>query len=90
MTHLFISILKEVAFEWFMKLPTDFIKKWVNLEKLFLVRFFEDDSEVSVPTLCYKEKERRVNQSVCKEILEYDTSMSKWHDAVYIGGDLLP
>ena len=33
-------------------------------------------------------KERRVNQSVCGEILEYGTSMFKWHDKVYIGRDL--
>ena len=48
---LFIGTLKGVAFEWFMKLPTGSIQKWVDLERLFLARFFEDDSEVSVPTL---------------------------------------
>ena len=34
-----------------MKLPVDSIEKWVDLEKLFLTRFFEDDTEVSLPTL---------------------------------------
>ena len=34
-----------------MKLPAGSIKKWADLEKLFLARFFEDDIEVSVPTL---------------------------------------
>jgi len=51
MARLFIGTLKGVAFEWFMKLPAGSIKKWTDLEKLFLARFFEDDTEVSVPTL---------------------------------------
>jgi len=37
MAHLFISTLKEVTFEWLMKLPDGSIEKWVDLEKLFLV-----------------------------------------------------
>jgi len=37
----------------------------------------------------YKAKERKVNQSVCKEISEYSASMSKWHDTVYTDRDLL-
>ena len=51
MARLFIGTLKGVAFEWFMKLLADSIKTWTNLEKLFLARFFEDDTEISVPTL---------------------------------------
>jgi len=51
MDHLFIGTLKGVAFEWFMKLRTGFIKTWVSLKKLFLVCFFEDDTEISVLTL---------------------------------------
>jgi len=27
------------------------IKEWADLEKLFLAQFFEDDIEISVPTL---------------------------------------
>ena len=34
-----------------MKLPKGSIKNWGDLEKLFLTRFFEDDSEVNMPTL---------------------------------------
>ena len=34
-----------------MKLPASLIKTWADLEKLFLARFFEDDSEISVSTL---------------------------------------
>jgi len=48
MARLFISTLKEVAFEWFMKLSAGSIKKWTELEKLFLARFFEDDTEIYV------------------------------------------
>ena len=51
MTRLFIGTLKGVAFEWFMKLPTSSIKKWVDLEKLFLAHFFKDDTKILVPTL---------------------------------------
>jgi len=34
-----------------MKLPAGSIKTWADLEKLFLACFFEDDTEISVPTL---------------------------------------
>ena len=51
MARLFIDTLKGVAFEWFMKLSAGSIKTWADLEKLFLARFFEDDTEISVPTL---------------------------------------
>ena len=51
MAHLIIGTLNEVAFEWFMKHPAGSIKNWAHLEKIFLPRFFEDDIEVSVPTL---------------------------------------
>jgi len=51
MARLFIGTLKGVTFEWFMKLSVGLIKTWADLEKLFLTRFFEDDTEISVPTL---------------------------------------
>ena len=51
MARLFVGTLKEVAFEWFMKLPADSIKSWADFEKLFLTCFFEDDKEVAMPTL---------------------------------------
>jgi len=48
---LFIGTLKGIDFEWFMKLPGSSIKYWGDLEKLFLTRFFEDDSKITMPTL---------------------------------------
>jgi len=45
-----------------MKLPASSIKKWADLEKLFLARFFEDDIEVSVPTLLAT-KQKKESQS---------------------------
>ena len=59
MAHLFIGTLKGVAFEWFMKLPAGSIKKWADLKKLFLARFFKDDIEVSVPTLLTTKQKKR-------------------------------
>jgi len=51
LARLFIDTLKGVAFEWFMKLPVGSTKIWADLEKLFLACFFENDTEISVPTL---------------------------------------
>jgi len=51
LARLFIGPLKGLAFEWFMKLLEGSIKNWGDLEKLFLTRFFEDDSEITMPTL---------------------------------------
>jgi len=51
MARLFIGTLKGVTFEWFMKLPAGSIKTWADFDKLFLTRFFEDDTEVAMPTL---------------------------------------
>jgi hypothetical protein len=34
-----------------MKLPAGSINEWADLERLFLARFFEDDSEVNMHTL---------------------------------------
>ena len=48
---MFIGTLKGLTFEWFMKLPEGSIKKWGDLEKLFLTHFFEDDSEITMTTL---------------------------------------
>jgi len=33
-----------------MKIPEGSIKNWGDLEKLFLTRFFEDNSEITMPT----------------------------------------
>jgi len=51
MACLFIGTLKGIAFDWFLKLPASSIKTWAHLEKLFLNCFFEDDTEVAMPTL---------------------------------------
>jgi len=51
LAHLFISTLKGIAFEWFMKLLEGSIKNWGDLEKIFLTRFFEDDLEITMLTL---------------------------------------
>jgi len=34
-----------------MKLTEGSIKNWGDLKKLFFTRFFEDDSEITMPTL---------------------------------------
>jgi len=59
---LFIGTPKGLAFEWFMKLPEGSIKNWIDLEKLFLTCFLEDDSEITMPTLLAT-KQRRESQS---------------------------
>ena len=48
---LFIGTLKGIAFELFMKPPEGSIKNWDDLEKLLLTSFFEDYSEITMPTL---------------------------------------
>ena len=50
------ALLKGPAFEWFRKLPEGSFKNWDNLEKLFLTRFFEDDSKITMPTLVSKQR----------------------------------
>ena len=58
-----------------MKFPTGSIKKWVDLEKLFLVWFFEDDIEISVPTpLATKQKK---GESI-EAFVERFRSMALW------------
>ena len=44
MTWLFIGTLKGTTFDWFRSLPADSVNSWVDLETLFLSRFFEDDT----------------------------------------------
>ena len=51
LARLFNGTLKGLAFEWFMKLPEGSIKNWSDLEKHVLTRFFEDYSEITIPTL---------------------------------------
>ena len=59
MAHFFSSTLKGVIFEWFIKHSAGSIKTWADLEKLFLAYFFEDDTEVLVPTLLATKKKKR-------------------------------
>ena len=75
MAHLFISTLKEVTFEWLMKLPDGSIEKWVDLEKLFLVWFFEDDTKVSLPTLLATKQKK--GKSI-RAFVERFQSMALW------------
>lgn len=51
LTRMFVGTLKGVSFDWFMKIVPGSIKSWNNLKKLYLSRFFEDDSEISMTTL---------------------------------------
>jgi len=51
MTRLFIGTLKGTAFDWFWSLPANSVNSWVDLETLFLSRFFEDDTEVTMNKL---------------------------------------
>jgi len=65
MARLFIGTLKGVTFEWFMKLHAGSIKTCVDLEKEFLACFFEDDIEISMPTLLIakQKKEESIKHS---------------------------
>jgi len=71
-----------------MKLPAGSIKKWADLKKLFLARFFKDDTEIFVPTLLAIKQKKGVDQDVYGEISEYGAPISKRHDPIYIGRDL--
>ena len=51
LARLFIGTLKGIVFEWFMKLSEGSIKNWGDLKKLFLTLSFEDDPEITLPTL---------------------------------------
>lgn len=48
---LFIITLDEVSFKWFKKHPKGSIKTWTDLERLFLLLFYETVSEVTIHTL---------------------------------------
>jgi len=73
---LFIVTLKRIDFEWFMKLPEGSIKNWGDLEKLFLAHFFEDDSEITMPTLLTT---RQQKESQLKHLLR---DFRIWHSNV--------
>ena len=82
MTRLLIDTLKKVAFEWFMKLPAGFIKTWADLEKLFLTHFFEDDTDVAIPTLITTKQKKGESIKAFDErfqsmVLRYPSGMSQ-------------
>ena len=58
MARLFIGTLKGVAFEWFIKLSAGSIKRWGDLEKLFLARFFEEEMKILMVTLLSMKKKK--------------------------------
>jgi hypothetical protein len=58
MTRLFIGTLKGVAFEWFRRLEPGSIKRWADMEKMFLARFFDDDTDVSISTLLAEKQKK--------------------------------
>jgi len=89
MARLFIGTLKGVAFEWFMKLPAGSIKAWAELKKTISNSLLQRRYRGSNANSPYHEaEERRVHQSFCREILEYDTPLSKWHIAIHTGGNM--
>ena len=90
MAHLFIGTLKGVAFEWFIKLRVGSIEKWSISRSFSWCYSSKTISKYPCKLSLLKAKERRVNQSVCGEILKYDALMSKWYDTVYTGKDLPP
>lgn len=51
LTKLLVGTLKGLAFDWFLKLSPGSIKTFSDLESLFLMRFFDNDLEVSMPVL---------------------------------------
>ena len=56
-----------------MKLPEGSIKNMGDLEKLFLTRFFEDDSEITMPTLLAM---RQRKGETVKEVVERFQNMA--------------
>lgn len=61
---LFISMLQGVAFEWFQKLFSGYIKSWSDLETLYLICFYEDDTKVKMNIL--NAEKQKVRQHVKK------------------------
>lgn len=50
--RLFISTLKETAFDWYLMLPEGSINSWKDMEERFLNHFFEEDDSVTTARLC--------------------------------------
>ena len=66
MGRLFISTLKEVAFDWFRSLPSGSINSWIDLETQFLSRFYEGDTDVTTPL--NGPERRRIYARIHKEV----------------------
>ena len=89
MTRLFIGTLKGVTFEWFMKLPIGSIKTWADLEKLFLARFFEDNTEIFVPTLlATKQKKGESIKTFIENFWSMTLRCPSGMTPVYVGRDM--
>src|SRR5213592_116911 len=74
-TRLFISTLKEVAFEWFRKLPKGSTTCWDDLEALFLSRFFEEEADINMHTLLLaKQKEGELVKNFIERFREFAMS----------------
>ena len=56
--------------------PEGSIKNWGDVEKLFLTRFFEDDSKVTMPTLMTQSNERESQSKYLWRDSKYDALMS--------------
>src|SRR4051812_49217293 len=79
-TRLFISTLDETDFYWFNKLPAGSIKCWTDLERLFLLRFYETDTDITIHTLMDKKQEK--NES-SKDFVE-----RFWQAACRVNGNI--
>lgn len=55
--RLFISTLKDSAFDWYTMLPENSIHSWAELEAKFLSHFFDEDDMVSTLQLCTAKQE---------------------------------
>src|SRR4051812_3610499 len=60
LTRLFVSTLDKTSFEWFHKLSTESIKSWADLERLFLLRFYETNMNFTIFTLLAMKQEKNV------------------------------
>jgi len=73
-----------------MKLSEGSIKNWGDLEKFFFTRFFEDDSEIIMPTLLVTKQQKGESVKAFGEISEYSAPMPQWHDLGCLGGNMPP
>lgn len=89
LAHLFISILKGIAFEWFIKLSEGFIKNRGYLESLFPAILRGRLEGCYANCLNHQTAERRAYQGLCEVILDCCTLVPKRHDTVSSVGNML-